>query len=191
MSAGGDSEPSWVDEWIDPERKAFWRFPYSTPSLVLLGSATLLLFVIRDSIRSALWFIDGVNLFIHEAGHLIFGALGIALVGFLGGTLMQLAMPTAFFLYFLRRAHPKSADVCLFWIAENLLNVGRYMADARSEALPLLIEGSEHDWAYIFGEFGLLQADRVIGGVVDMAGCALLALSFYGIYIHARKGPGR
>jgi hypothetical protein len=37
------------------------------------------------------------------------------------------------------------------------------MSDARDQALPLL--GDEHDWGTLFGQWGVLQHDRAIGGV--------------------------
>ncbi|MBI2837333.1 MAG: hypothetical protein HYX75_03410 [Acidobacteria bacterium] len=183
-----------LSELIDPNGKAFWRLRPDPLIATVLLLASFVLFALRDSVRSALWFLAGVDLMIHEAGHPVFGVFGIEFIGFLGGTLMQLMMPVAFFLYFLRHSQPKSADAVLFWIGQNLLDVGRYMADARSQDLPLL-GGGEHDWAYLLGATGLLKHDRTLGGLADFMGCALLTLSVYGLIIHyregARKRPGR
>ena len=174
-------------EWLDPDEKAFWNFDYSLLNLGGLVMAAVVLFLLREPIRSALWFLSGVNLFTHEAGHLLFGFFGIELIGFLGGTLMQLIMPLAFFVSFLRRSQPRSADVCLFWIGQNLLDIGRYIADARAQLLPPLTEG-EHDWAYMLGRLGLLETDRFLGGIVDLLGCALIVLCAYGLAVHSREG---
>lgn len=173
-------------ELIDPGGKAFWRLrpdPLIASALLL---AAFVLFALREHIRSALWFLAGVDLMIHEAGHPVFGVFGIELIGFLGGTIMQLMMPVAFFFYFLSHSQAKSADAVLFWIGQNLLDVGRYMADARSQDLPLL-GGGEHDWAYLLGATGLLKHDRTLGGLVDFAGCALITLSIYGLIVHYRE----
>jgi hypothetical protein len=50
------------------------------------------------------------------------------------------------------------------WLAESLLNVARYVADAREQALPLL--GGEHDWAEILWRWHLLDADRAIANLL-------------------------
>jgi hypothetical protein len=50
------------------------------------------------------------------------------------------------------------------WLAENILNVARYVADAREQALPLL--GGEHDWAEILWRWDLLGADQVIANLL-------------------------
>ncbi|MDQ2666780.1 MAG: hypothetical protein M3Z05_12305, partial [Gemmatimonadota bacterium] len=62
--------------------------------------------------------LDGVDLAIHETGHLVFGPVG-EFVGFAGGTLFQLLMPTFFLIYFLRRSDQYAASVALWWIGQN------------------------------------------------------------------------
>ncbi|HEX9009872.1 MAG TPA: hypothetical protein VF804_05855, partial [Holophagaceae bacterium] len=49
------------------------------------------------------------------------------------------------------------------------LNIARYMADARSQLLPL-VGGGEHDWATLFGQWGCLARDTAIAGAVRTAG---------------------
>jgi hypothetical protein len=112
--------------------------------------------------------LDALDLAIHEAGHPVFGLLGEWL-GFAGGTLMQLLVPAAFFGYFWRRHDRHAATVMGWWIAQNLWNVARYIADARAEALPL-VGGGEHDWAYLLGTLGALHRDLAIAHGVHFAG---------------------
>src|SRR2546427_868842 len=81
--------------------------------------------------------LDGVDLAIHEAGHPLFGVFG-EFIGFLGGTLMQLLMPSLFVWYFTRRGDRHAATVALWWVAQNLWNVSVYVKDARAEELPLV-----------------------------------------------------
>ena len=99
--------------------------------------------------------LDGVDLAIHETGHLVFGAFG-EFVQFAGGTIMQLLMPLAFVGYFLRRRDPHAATVALWWVAQNLWNISVYVADARAQELPL-VGGGEHDWAYMLGRLGWMH----------------------------------
>lgn len=91
------------------------------PAATLAG----LLFVLRDRVRGALWIFDGVDLGVHETGHLVFGLLPGRFLMVLGGTIGQLLMPAAFWWDFRRRKMPRSADACLIWLGQNLLNVGR------------------------------------------------------------------
>jgi hypothetical protein len=117
--------------------------------------------------------IDGVDLAIHETGHLIFGVFG-EFIGVLGGTLMQLIMPLTFAWYFVRRADRHAATVAGWWVAQNLWNIARYVQDARAQELPLVGSG-EHDWAYILEQLNLLERDQLIGQLVRMAGILLFA----------------
>ena len=43
------------------------------------------------------------------------------------------------------------------------------MADARTSALPL-VGSDESDWTILFGQWGLLQQDQRIGGVMRILG---------------------
>jgi hypothetical protein len=105
--------------------------------------------------------LDGVDLGIHETGHLVFGPFG-ELIGFAGGTLFQLIMPALFVGYFVRRGDQHAASVALWWIGQNCANIGIYAADARAQELPL-VGGGEHDWAYMLGRFGWLSHDQGVG----------------------------
>jgi hypothetical protein len=103
---------------------------------------------------------DSVDLPIHETGHLVFAPFG-EFFRFLGGTLFQLIMPSAFVVYFARRRDRHAASVALWWVAQNFWNISVYIADARSETLPL-VAGGEHDWAFLLTRLGWLKFDHVI-----------------------------
>lgn len=78
----------------------------------------------------------------------------------LGGTIMQLAVPAVLVGYFLvRRPDRFAAGVCFWWLGESLVNVARYMADARDLELQLI--GGEHDWNELFYRFGMLDESSV------------------------------
>ena len=89
--------------------------------------------------------LDSVDLAIHETGHLVFGPFG-EVIGFAGGTLFQLIVPMAFVVYFFRRGDRHAATVPLWWVAQNCWNISVYVADARTQELPL-VGGGEHDCA--------------------------------------------
>lgn len=117
--------------------------------------------------------IDHVNLVIHEGGHLLFGWLGQTL-GLWGGTLLELIVPLALAIYFTFMRHTTGAAFSSFFFFENFLYIGTYMADARSQGLPLVTVGDAeqggHDWFNIFSSLGLLSYDRTIGGATRWTG---------------------
>ena len=119
--------------------------------------------------------LDGVDLAIHETGHLVFGPFGEVL-GFLGGTLFQLIVPAAFVWYFLARRDRHAATIPLWWIAQNLWNISVYVRDARVQELPL-VGGGEHDWAFLLGHFGWLAHDQGIGRGIHAAGTLVYLLA--------------
>jgi hypothetical protein len=105
----------------------------------------------------------------------VFGPFG-EFVGFLGGTLMQVIVPSAFGWYFLHRDDRHAATVTLWWLAQNLWNVSVYISDARAQELPL-VGGGEHDWTYLLDTLDLLDKDLSIGRAVHLLGVVLFVLS--------------
>lgn len=127
--------------------------------------------------KSTWCFVDYVNLPFHEAGHLVLSFAGTTL-HYLGGTLGQLAVPGLLALYFLlKHGQPFAAAVCTWWVGENLINIAVYMADARSQSLPL-VGGGGHDWNELLFRFGMLTKDGVdrASGVTRGAGVILMLL---------------
>src|SRR5687768_1559011 len=137
---------------------------FLTGALALYGSPCLLR---PESGR----ILDAMDLAIHETGHLVFAPFG-EFMGFLGGTLFQLALPAAFVVYFWQRSDRHAASVALWWVAQNCWNVSVYVRDARAQALPL-VGGGEHDWAYLLGRLGWLKYDHALALDVRVLGAAI------------------
>jgi hypothetical protein len=114
-------------------------------------------------------FLHLINLVFHEAGHVIFGFFG-RFVAVLGGSLNQVLVPAVCTGVFLARRQYGPAAVTLFWTGESLADVAVYVADGRAMALPLLADGALHDWNYILGNLGLLQAAESLGRLTFGAG---------------------
>ena len=121
-------------------------------------------------------FLDYVNLAFHEAGHPIFGMFG-ATLGLYGGTIGQLVFPAAAAVTFWAQREPVSVAVAAIWFFENFLNIGRYMADARAQVLPL-VGGGEHDWTNIFSRWGVLSSDVTIAHAVTTLGWTGMLLAW-------------
>ncbi|WP_243304537.1 hypothetical protein [Geothrix oryzisoli] len=163
----GPVQEAWEAEWL----------PVRTSALVGVSVALLLVGgVALASEPGWIPLLDGVNLVFHEAGHPLFGLLGWETLTILGGTLMQLLVPLLVAgSFWLRREAPGTAFAGL-WGFENLLNIARYVGDARAQVLPL-VGGGEHDWADLLGRWGLLAQDASLAaglralGWLGMAAC--------------------
>ena len=114
--------------------------------------------------------IDGVNLVIHEAGHLFFRPLGEVMM-IAGGSLLQVIVPIVFAGYFYYNQNHFSCALILFWLGESLLNVSVYAADSVMMQLPLLGgDNSIHDWNYLLDHFGLLRQTEKIAFAIRALG---------------------
>jgi hypothetical protein len=133
--------------------------------------------------------LSGIDLAIHEFGHMLFMPFGIPILGdtmvILGGSLTQVALPLVFVWYFLygKKEHRDlhAAMVCLWWTSMNLLSVAIYAADARAGTL-MLITGAtgeddpdSHDFYNLFSQWGVLNRDTIYAGRLR----ALAALMFF------------
>jgi len=107
--------------------------------------------------------IDNADLVIHEAGHIFFSFFG-KFIYTLGGTLMQVILPSIIAGFFLRNHYRTGVQVSLLWLGQNFINISVYASDARAQKLPLL-GGHKvyHDWHYLLNETGLLKYDTEIG----------------------------
>jgi hypothetical protein len=131
--------------------------------------------------------IDGVNLVIHEAGHLIFSPLGEFMM-IAGGSLFQVIMPALFVGYFCYHAKYYSAALVLFWVGESVLNVSVYAGDSLALQLPLLGgQDSVHDWNYLLSSLNLLPATAKIAGGIRLLGTIVIALAALGSIRFARR----
>lgn len=107
--------------------------------------------------------IDTADLIIHEAGHFFFMFFG-KFIYTLGGTLMQIILPSIITWYFISNYYRTGIQFSLLWLGQNFINISVYAADAQARKLPLL-GGSKvyHDWHYLLGELNILQYDYAVG----------------------------
>lgn len=122
-------------------------------------------------------FIDNVNLFVHEGGHVVFSFFGWFMY-VLGGSLMQVLLPTLFVIYFYRQQQYYSAALTLFWVGENLLNVSVYAGDAIKMQLSLLFgDNSIHDWNWLLVYTGQLRHTAGIAMTIQVAGTLTIIIA--------------
>lgn len=133
--------------------------------------------------------IDGVNLLIHEAGHLIFMPFG-EFIMIAGGSLFQVVMPTAFVAYFYWNEKSYSAALTLFWVGESLLNVSVYAGDAVALQLPLLGgQDTLHDWHYMLERLGWLNQTPAVSGLLRLVATLIILAAAGASLIHAYSTP--
>jgi hypothetical protein len=127
--------------------------------------------------------IDDAFLQIHAGGHALFRVYGLT-AAVAGGTFLQLFVPFALGLYFIRQRQSQGAALCMFFFFEQFLPVARYMADAQAQQLPWLSIGRYdsliHDWNYLFTKLGVLSYDMVIAYVVRLIGSlGMIGVTFW------------
>lgn len=133
-------------------------------------------------------FLGGLNLGIHEFGHLLCGPMG-EFVGILGGSLIQCLIPLISFWMFYRQQDYFAHAFSAVWLGSNLFGVARYMGDARKLELNLVspFGGNGeviHDWNYLFHKFGILQFDTTVALVVRTASAlAMIAGVAWAIFV--------
>ena len=141
--------------------------------------AVLLLYVVWLIFGYRYHFLDGINLALHEAGHIFFTPFGQTM-HFLGGTIGQFVFPTLFVGYFWRRGQRFEAFVVLVWFAESMMYMANYIADARRMDLPL-VGGGIHDWNWLLSRWGRLDQAEGLGTffhvVASMIAIAALVLA--------------
>jgi hypothetical protein len=160
----------------DPFR--FWGRAVLFVVLTLWGFRFLTASVAENYVGASI--LHWINLPFHEAGHVIFGFFG-DLIRALGGTLGQLLIPAICLGTFLfRYRDPFGASVALWWLGENFMDIGPYIADAQSGQLLLIggVTGRDvpgfHDWENILIDLDHYSYDRTIGALSYCIGRILM-----------------
>jgi hypothetical protein len=153
-----------------------WSPVSRTAAFVLMAFAAWVVWVHCFTQEQWVMLLDWANLALHEAGHPVV-AMASSNLAVYGGTIFQLIFPALFIHNFWRRRHSLGWMACIVWLGASLLNVARYMRDARAQVLPL-IGGGEHDWTEIFSRWGVLQHDLGIGRFVQVVGLCIISYAF-------------
>ena len=150
----------------------------STKLFPWIGSVVLLPVIIYFTVNIGNFlFIDYINLLIHEGGHGVVKVFG-GFIYTLGGTLMQIIIPSMFVVYYFIKKTKFGAQAFLVWLGQNLFNISVYAADARAQKLPLL-GGNKvyHDWTYILNKLGLIEYDQLVGNIFVLLGLAAFVVA--------------
>lgn len=119
-----------------------------------------------------------INFGVHEISHIIISFLPAIIVsaagsiGEMGFTVLVLAVALKAKAWF-------ASVIAAIWVMFAMNSAGQYMADARTQLIPLIGPGDtvKHDWNFVFGELGWLQYDTLIGGIVRITGDVIGAIA--------------
>ena len=151
-------------------RLSLWKFG-------VLGLFVFYSFGSRLEYNNSWRFFDGIDLWVHEAGHFFFMFLGNDFITIAGGTIMQLLVPLIFIFYFYYTGQKFSASLVYFWLGESILDVAIYMDDAIDRALPLIGGGIEgHDWHNMLSMLGMLHMAPVLSDLVQILGIGVIII---------------
>jgi hypothetical protein len=162
--AGPAPHPPAVPAW-----RWLWRYVVASGALAVLGVR----YFGDDAVFPPLAMVE---LGLHESSHLAM-SWGPRVPYFLAGSVGQVLVPLLIGAYLLvRMRDPLGGAVCLGWAGLSCHGVAVYVADAPTEALPL-VGGDTHDWAYLLGPeaFDALGSAAALAGAISLAGAVTVA----------------
>jgi hypothetical protein len=132
----------------------------------------------------------GITFGVHEFGHLLFTLFG-EFMTVLGGSLNQLLIPIGAGVLLYHYRDYFGIAVAGTWLSSSLLDLARYIGDARAQELDLVGFGEDpqHDWAWLLSRFGALGHDLQVAAVARAGGAIVLLLSLaFGVWLCLRMG---
>lgn len=150
---------------------------------LLLWLGAILVYLWQDPPQRGLFdwpnLFSGINLGIHELGHVLFAPLGM-FMGILGGSLVQCLAPIGGMVSLYRQSDYFGMAICGGWLSTNLFGVATYMADAQAQLLPLVSPFSGHplhDWNYLFTSMGSLGVCEEVGLLTKLGATLVMGAS--------------
>jgi hypothetical protein len=119
----------------------------------------------------------GIDLAVHELGHILWAPLG-EVMGFAGGTLTQLLVPVCAGVVLYRQRDWFGIAFAVAWVGINCFEIAEYAGDALARRLPLVsptTSAPEHDWTYLLARAGLLHHTGTVAAAWLWAGRLITA----------------
>ena len=136
----------------------------------------------NNIVLTGMYFVDfGV----HEASHIVM-AWAPPVITAAAGSIGEVSFTVLLLIAAFRGKAYFAAVFTGLWVMLGFMSAGRYMADARTQALPLIGPGEtvQHDWNFVFSQLGWLNADTIIGGTVAGIGILVgVASLLFGLYL--------
>lgn len=126
---------------------------------------------------------------VHEASHLVF-AFFPQVITAAAGSIGEVIFTVLIVIAAIKGRAYFAAIFAALWVMLAMNNAGMYMADARSQLIPLVGFSNQpnHDWHFVFSQLGWLPADAIIGnsvrGLGDLIGAIALGI---GIWLMIKK----
>lgn len=140
-------------------------------------------------ISPLLFVLDFIILFVHEAGHTIFGIFGLRFLAIIGGTLMQLLIPFLILASAYWNGQQWLMQFSLFMLGFSWLDTAAYCADAKFQDLPLIgnLPKTAHDFTNMLNALDLLDYYREIAWLFFSIGLLCLLFSLIIPLINTKK----
>ena len=114
----------------------------------------------------------GIDLAIHEIGHILWSPFG-EFMGFAGGSLTQVMAPVAAGAVLYRQNDWFGVAFAAAWLGINCFEIAAYAGDALTRQLPLVSPGTgepEHDWTWMLATLDLLPRTEAVAAAWLWAG---------------------
>lgn len=98
-------------------------------------------------------------------------------MGFLGGTLSQILIPLTGLIFYVYWKRKIKAQLFLFWLGQNFLNISVYVEDAPKMKLKLI--GDIQDWNWILGKLGMIDFAKELSLVFIVSAFLSLGVMFF------------
>lgn len=163
-----------------------------------LWRAALLLFLAWDGVRhlrdpDAGGIFGGITFGVHEFGHLLFAFMGEFMTA-AGGSINQLLIPIGAGALMYHYRDYFGIAVAGTWLGSSMLDLARYIGDARAQELDLVGFGEDpqHDWAYLLSQLNALASDTAIAAITrGLAVIVLLVSMGFGVWVCLQMGTRR
>lgn len=160
--------------------------------------AALLLYLAWDGLRhlrdpEAGGLFAGITFGAHEFGHLLFAAFG-EFMAVAGGSLNQLLIPAGAAVLLLYHRDYFGVGVAGGWLGWSLVDLARYIGDARAMQLDLVGFGEDpqHDWTWLLSRFNALAWDTRLAAMARGLGVLILTLSLlFGVWLCLQMAGSR
>lgn len=166
--------------WQESKEWAKGRFPYLR---MVLWFFFLYIFLRHLACKDYVSIFSGINLGIHEIGHIVTIFLP-TFISVASGTIFQIAAPLASIFIFLKQRDYYAISVSFGWLSTSLFEISRYSGDAKSQLLPLVspFGGGDiiHDFNYLLSKLHLLFFTPIISAIFWL--CAFISMLISLIY---------
>ena len=190
-AAGGEAEPRGLARLVASVRAWAAGRNWWIRAPVLLWMAWILVHYWNAPWYSTVF--SGIDLAIHEIGHILWSPLG-EFPGFAGGTLTQLLAPVAVGIGFVRQRDWFAVSFAFCWLGINCFEIVEYAGDALTRQLPLVSPSTAmpiHDGTYMLGELGILHHTDVVAAAWLWAGRMVMTVGIaFGAWVLWEMGTG-